>query len=65
MFDSFIDRKLNIDTSGQDYSRKGLFNFGYDPTTYKALRKLAASGLVGEDDVLLDYGCGKGSAAAA
>ena len=60
MFDSFIDRKLNIDTSGQDYSRKGLFNFGYDPTTYKALRKLADSGFVGEDDVLLDYGCGKG-----
>ena len=36
------------------------YHHPYEPTPYSVLERLADSGLVGKDDVVLDYGCGKG-----
>ena len=36
------------------------YHHPYEPTPYSVLERLANSGLIGKDDVVLDYGCGKG-----
>ena len=54
------ERKLHIHTAaGSDHTAHGE-NYPYEPTPYSVLERLADSGLIGKDNVVLDYGCGKG-----
>ena len=62
VIDSIWDKKLNIKTCGSDYSELDAHNFGYDPTPYYCLKKLADSGLITSSDIFVDYGCGMGRA---
>lgn len=54
------DELLNIKTNGRDDSGADQYHHPYEPTPYCVLERLADSGLLGKDDVILDYGCGKG-----
>ena len=58
--EKYWDEKLNIQTCGRDDSAEDDHHFPYEPTPYAVLKLLAESGWVGEDNLLLDYGCGKG-----
>ncbi|MCR4688352.1 MAG: class I SAM-dependent methyltransferase [Saccharofermentans sp.] len=60
--DKIWDKKLNIKTCGSDYSDLDAHNFGYDPTPYYCLTRLAESGHVTGEDVFVDFGCGMGRA---
>lgn len=55
-------RRLGIDTGRPDM---GLYpsdssRIGYNPVKWRVLRGIFGSVLIGRNDVLLDYGCGKG-----
>lgn len=54
------DKFLQIKTDGRDDTKSNHYRFAYEPTPYTVLERLAESGLMGEMDVVLDYGCGKG-----
>ena len=54
------DETLGICTIGRDDTGSDEYRYPYEPTPYSVLLRLAESGLVGEGDTLLDYGCGKG-----
>lgn len=54
------DQFLQIQTGGRDEQKADQYHHPYEPTPYSVLERLADSALVGEKDVLLDYGCGKG-----
>ena len=54
------DRRLQIQTAGRDDTGADQFHHPYEPTPYCVLKRLADSGLIGKDDTVLDYGCGKG-----
>ena len=54
------DRRLQINTTGRDDEIADEYRYPYEPTPYCVLGRLADSGLIGEHDVVLDYGCGKG-----
>lgn len=54
------DHLLQISTAGRDDKNSDEYRYPYEPTPYCVLERLASSGLIGEKDVLLDYGCGKG-----
>jgi len=54
------DTSLRIQTCGRDETGADEYHHPYEPTPYNVLERLADSGLVGKDDVVLDYGCGKG-----
>lgn len=54
------DKKLNIDTIGRDASGADEHHHPYEPTPYSVLVRLAESGYIGPDDIVVDYGCGKG-----
>ena len=54
------DELLQINTIGRDDLKADEYRHPYEPTPYSVLERLAGSGLIGEDDVVLDYGCGKG-----
>ena len=54
------DKLLRIRTAGRDESGADQYHHPYEPTPYSVLERLADSGLIGEEDVVLDYGCGKG-----
>ena len=54
------DKLLQIKTTGRDEVNADQYHHPYEPTPYCVLERLAASGLIGSDDVVLDYGCGKG-----
>lgn len=54
------DEKLNISTEGVDYSDEDFHNYGYDPTPYIVLEKLVQLDFLDGEDVVVDYGCGKG-----
>lgn len=58
--DKLWDDKLKIFTSISDHSEEDDSNYGYDPTPYIVLEEMLKTGLLDEDDVLVDYGCGKG-----
>ena len=51
---------MRIQTCGRDELGADEYHHPYEPTPYSVLERLAGSGLVGKDDVFLDYGCGKG-----
>ena len=54
------DQRLKIKTVGRDDKIADEYRYPYEPTPYCVLERLADSGLIGENDVVLDYGCGKG-----
>ena len=54
------DKSLQITTVGRDETNADEYHHPYEPTPYCVLERLAVSGFFGEDDVVLDYGCGKG-----
>ena len=54
------DNLLQIKTLGRDDTKADQYHHPYEPTPYCVLERLADSGLIGRDDVMLDYGCGKG-----
>ena len=54
------DKRLQISTMGRDDKISDQYRYPYEPTPYSVLERLADSGLIGKDDVVLDYGCGKG-----
>ena len=56
------DKSLQIKTVGRDETNADEYHHPYEPTPYSVLERLANSGLIGKDDVVLDYGCGKGRA---
>ena len=58
--ESALDKLLQIKTSGRDETNADEYHHPYEPTPYTVLDRFAKSGLIGKDDVILDYGCGKG-----
>ena len=54
------DKLLQIRTCGRDETNADAYRHPYEPTPYRVLERLEKSGLFGEEDVVLDYGCGKG-----
>lgn len=54
------DKILQIKTIGRDDTNSDEYRYPYEPTPYSVLERLAATDLFGKDDVVLDYGCGKG-----
>ena len=54
------DKLLQIQTCGRDEANADEYHHPYEPTPYSVLERLANSGLIGKDDAVLDYGCGKG-----
>ena len=54
------DKLLQIQTCGRDDTNSDEYRYPYEPTPYCVLERLAASGLIGGGDTVLDYGCGKG-----
>ena len=58
--ESTWDKLLQIKTTGRDEAGADAYHHPYEPTPYSVLERLADSGLIGKDDWILDYGCGKG-----
>jgi predicted RNA methylase len=54
------DKLLQIQTIGRDDLSADEYHHPYEPTPYCVLERLAESGLIGQNDAVLDYGCGKG-----
>ena len=54
------DASLRIQTCGRDELGADEYHHPYEPTPYSVLERLAGSGFIGKNDVVLDYGCGKG-----
>ena len=54
------DEALRIQTAGRDETNADEHHHPYEPTPYCVLERLADSGFFGEEDTVLDYGCGKG-----
>lgn len=59
-YENTWDASLKIKTTGRDEENADQYHHPYEPTPYCVLERLADSGLFGEQDVVLDYGCGKG-----
>ena len=56
------DKLLQIKTTGRDDSSADQYRYPYEPTPYSVLERLADSGYITDENVLIDYGCGKGRA---
>lgn len=54
------DASLRVQTCGRDALGADEYHHPYEPTPYSVLERLADSGMIGKDDFVLDYGCGKG-----
>ena len=54
------DKLLQIKTTGRDETNADEYHHPYEPTPYNVLERLMGSGFFGKEDVVLDYGCGKG-----
>ena len=54
------DKLLQISTGGRDETHADEYHHPYEPTDYRVLERLVDYGLINENDVVLDYGCGKG-----
>lgn len=57
------DLLLNIDTTGIDESKEDYHHNRYEPTPYTVLDRLIESEYISREDILIDYGCGKGRVA--
>lgn len=54
------DKLLQIKTTGRDDTNSDEYRYPYEPTPYRVLERLVNSELISKEDVVLDYGCGKG-----
>ena len=54
------DALLQIHTTGRDDTNADAYYHPYEPTPYCVLERLVNSGFFSNEDVVLDYGCGKG-----
>ena len=54
------DKLLQIQTCGRDEINADEYHHPYEPTPYCVLERLVNSGLITQEDAVLDYGCGKG-----
>lgn len=54
------DKLLQVKTTGRDETNADEYHHPYEPTPYTVLERLVTSGLITQEDVVLDYGCGKG-----
>lgn len=54
------DKKLKIHTVGRDASHADDYHHPYEPTPYTVLQRLAESGYIDRENIVVDYGCGKG-----
>lgn len=54
------EKKLNIDTASARHEKDDDNHSRYEPTPYTVLKRLSESGLISENDILVDYGSGKG-----
>ena len=54
------DKKLRIHTIGRLDAHADQYHYPYEPTPYSVLERLAESGYISKDSILVDYGCGKG-----
>lgn len=54
------DKKLKIQTIGRLDAHADQYHYPYEPTPYVVLERLAEQGYIQKDNILLDYGCGKG-----
>lgn len=54
------EKKLNIETGAARHEKDDRDHSRYEPTPYSVLERLAESGWVERESVLVDYGCGKG-----
>ncbi|NBH33477.1 SAM-dependent methyltransferase [Clostridiaceae bacterium] len=54
------DKLLKIKTTGRDDSNSNQYYYPYEPTPYCVLELMANSGYFGKNNLLLDYGTGKG-----
>ena len=52
--------KLNICTSGCDASKEDDYHYPYEPTPYAVLERLVDSNYISKENIVIDYGCGKG-----
>jgi len=60
MNEQLWDKKLHISTMGRDDNRADVFRYPYEPTPYEVLIRLCESGYIHKENILVDYGCGKG-----
>ena len=54
------DKLLNIHTAGRDDTNADAYHHPYEPTPYGVLERLADSGYITKENIVIDYGCGKG-----
>ncbi|MBQ2925044.1 MAG: class I SAM-dependent methyltransferase [Anaerotignum sp.] len=54
------DKKLKIHTTGRLDSHADQYRYPYEPTPYVVLERLAESGYLKKENIVIDYGCGKG-----
>ena len=54
------DKKLKIQTTGRLDDHADQYRYPYEPTPYSVLQRLAESGYIRKENILIDYGCGKG-----
>lgn len=54
------DKKLKIETTGRDDAHADSYHHPYEGTPYSVLIRLAESGFLDKDSIVIDYGCGKG-----
>lgn len=55
-----MDKELKIDTAGRDAYKEDEYHYPYEPTPYVVLERLAKSGYLTKEKMLIDYGSGKG-----
>lgn len=55
-----MEKELRIQTNGRDDSKEDDYHHPYEPTPYSVLKRLAESEYITKDNILVDYGCGKG-----
>ena len=59
-YENNCDKLLQIRTSGRDDAAADENHHPYEPTPYCVLQRLVSSEWIGSQDVVVDYGCGKG-----
>ena len=59
-YENAWDERLKIRTVGRDDINADEYRYPYEPTPYSVLERMAESGFFREENMVLDYGCGKG-----
>lgn len=58
--DEHYDKEFKIQTTGRDDYKADAYHHPYEPTPYTVLERLASFGFLTKENVVVDYGCGKG-----